>query len=82
MLHRFEDMTQKELNAKVALLRDGQVVQIEDDYFQAVRLPDDWQVRACEACDLGSVCRGDVAEVCTELDHPLYTKWYLKLAHD
>lgn len=74
-------MTKKELREKVALLKDGQVVQIEGDFFRAVRLLDDWQVRACEACDLDSVCRGDVAIVCTELDHPLYTKWYLKLAH-
>lgn len=74
-------MTQKEIREKVALLRDGQVVQIEGDFFKAVRLPDDWQVRACEACDLDSVCRGDVAIVCTELDHPLYTRYYLKLAH-
>lgn len=74
-------MKQKELNEKVALLRDGQVVQIEGDFFQAVRLPDDWQVRACEACDLDSICQGDVAIVCGELDKPLYTKWYLKLAH-
>ncbi|MBQ6127737.1 hypothetical protein IJI69_03540 [Candidatus Saccharibacteria bacterium] len=74
-------MTEKELREKVALLKDGQVVQIEGDFFKAVRLPDDWKVRACEACDLDSVCRGEVANVCTSLDHPLYTKWYLKLAH-
>ncbi len=74
-------MTKKELNEKVSLLRDGQIVQIEGDFFKAVKLPDYWQVRACEACDLDSVCRGDVAIVCTELDHPLYTRYYLKLAH-
>lgn len=74
-------MTQKELNAKVALLRDGHVVQIEGDFYKAVKLPEDRQVRACEACDLDSLCRGDVAIVCTELDHPLYTRYYLKLAH-
>lgn len=81
MSQRFEDMTKKELHAKVSLLREGHVVMIEGDFFKAVRLPDDWQVRACVACDLDSLCRGDVAIVCTELDHPLYTKWYLKLAH-
>lgn len=74
-------MTQKELHEKVSLLKDGQVVMIEGDFFRAVRLPDYWQVRACVACDLDSVCRGDVAKVCTELDHPLYTRYYLKLAH-
>ena len=74
-------MKQKELNEKVALLRDGQVVQIEGDFFQAVRLPDYWQVRACEACNLDSICQGDVAIVCSEIDKPFFTKYYLKLAH-
>ena len=74
-------MKEKELRKKVALLRDGQIVQIEGDFFRACKLPDYWQVRACEACDLDSICQGDVAIVCSELDKPLYTKWYLKLAH-
>lgn len=74
-------MTDKELREKVALLRDGQIVYIEGDFFRAVRLLDSWEVRACEACDLDSICRGDVARVCSELDKPLYTKYYLKLAH-
>ena len=74
-------MKQKELNEKVQLLKAGQVVEIAGDLFIARRLSDDWQVRACEACDLDSICRGDVAIVCGELDKPLYTKFYLKLAH-
>lgn len=74
-------MKQKELNEKVQLLKAGQVVEIAGDYFQAIRLAKDWEVRACEACDLDSICRGDVAEVCSELDRPYYTRWYLKLAH-
>ena len=74
-------MKQKELNEKVQLLKAGQVVEIAGDLFIARKLPDDWQVRACEACDLDSICRGDVAIVCGELDKPLYTKFYLKLAH-
>lgn len=74
-------MKEKELREKVALLKDGQVVEINNDWFQAVRLPDDWQVRACEACNLDSICQGDVAIVCSEIDKPLFTKYYLKLAH-
>lgn len=74
-------MTEKELREKVALLRDGQIVQIEGDFFRAFKLADSWQVRACEACELDSLCQGDVAIVCGELDKPLYTKYYLKLAH-
>lgn len=74
-------MKQKELYKKVQLLRAGQIVEIAGDWFIACRLSDDWQVRACEACDLDSICQGDVAEVCSELDKPFYTKYYLKLAH-
>lgn len=74
-------MKEKTIREKVALLRDGQVVQIEGNFFRACRLPDYWQDRACEVCDLDSICQGDVAIVCGELDKPLYTKWYLKLAH-
>ena len=74
-------MKEKDLREKVALLRDGQVVEIDGDWFQAVKLPDDWEVRACEACDLDSICKGNVARICMEIDHPFYTKYYLKLAH-
>ena len=74
-------MTQKELNEKVQLLKAGQIVEIAGDMFIARRLPDDWPVRACEACNLDSICQGDVAIVCSELDKPFYTKYYLRLAH-
>lgn len=74
-------MRQKELHEKVALLKDGQIVQIAGDYFRACRVADGWEGWACEACDLDCICKGDVKEVCEELDHPLYNRYYLKLAH-
>lgn len=74
-------MKQKELREKVALLRDGQVVQIGDDFFQARKVPKGYEGRACEFCFLDCLCRHDVAEVCNELDTPLGTQYYLKLAH-
>ena len=74
-------MKQKEIYEKVQLLKAGQIVEIDGDWFQAVKLPDDWQVRACEACDLDSICKGNIAVICEQLDWPDFTKWYLKLAH-
>lgn len=74
-------MNQKELNEKAQLLKAGQIVEIAGDWFRACRIPDDWDLRACEACDLDSICRGDVAKVCDELDRPFYSRYYLKLAH-
>lgn len=74
-------MTQKEIREKAALLKDGQIVEIASDWFQACRVAEGWEGRACDACDLDSICRGDVETVCEELDWPEFGRWYLKLAH-
>lgn len=74
-------MKERKLREKVALLRDGQVVQIQGDFFQAVRLPDYWDESPCYICELDSICRDDITDVCNELDGVQPYKWYLKLAH-
>lgn len=74
-------MTQKEIREKAALLKDGQIVEIAGDWFQACRIAEDWVCKGCEVCDLDSICRGDVELVCGELDYPFYNRYYLKLAH-
>lgn len=74
-------MKQKELNKKVQLLKAGQIVEIDADYFRAVKLPDDCEVRPCEECDLDSICHGDLFEVCCEMETLGSNKWLLKLAH-
>lgn len=74
-------MKQKELNEKVQLLKAGQVVEIAGDSFQAVKVPESSVWKACELCDLDCICRGEVEEVCYEMDWPFFDSWYLKLAH-
>lgn len=74
-------MKQKELNRKTQLLKAGQIVEIAGDWFRACRVAEGWEGRACEACDLDSICKGEVEEVCSELDFPFNNRWYLKLAH-
>lgn len=74
-------MNRKELEMKVQLLKAGQIVEIAGDNFQAVKVPESYEYRACELCELDCICRGLVAEVCKELDWPSYDRWYLKLAH-
>lgn len=74
-------MKQKELNKKAKLLKAGLAVEIAGDWFRACRVAEGWEGRACEACDLDSICRGEVEEVCSELDYPFNNRWYLKLAH-
>lgn len=74
-------MKQKELYKKVQLLKAGQVVEIAGDWFRACKVAKGWEGRACEACDLDCICRGDVELVCDELDKPFNNRYYLKLAH-
>lgn len=74
-------MRQRELNQKAALLKDGQVVRIGDDFFKAVRLPECWDESPCYICELDSICHDDITDVCNELDGQPPYKWYLKLAH-
>ena len=74
-------MKQKELNKKVQLLKAGQIVEIAGDFFRACKVAGGWEGRACEACELDSLCKGDVEIVCDELDKPFNNRWFLKLAH-
>lgn len=74
-------MKEKELREKVALLRDGQVVQIEGDFFRAIKLPEYFDDSPCTICELDSICRGDIRIICDELEGTMEFSWYLKLAH-
>lgn len=74
-------MTQKELNEKVALLKDGQIVEIAGDWFQAVKVDGEDFEMCCEVCQLDSICRGEVRYVCCEMETAASCWWYLKLAH-
>ena len=74
-------MTQKEMYKKVQLLKAGQIVEIEGDTFQAVRLEDDMPEGICSVCDLDSICRGDILNICCEMETMGSHRWYLKLAH-
>lgn len=74
-------MKQTEIAKKAKQLKAGEVVKIDGNWFRAVRLPSGCEVGACSCCDVDSLCKGDVAKVCTELDWPTWNKWYLKLAH-
>ena len=74
-------MKQKELIEKVQLLKAGQIVEIAGDFFQAVRIDELDVFSCCELCDLDCICRGDVYQVCCEMEaFPSY-HWILKLAH-
>ena len=73
-------MKRKELDEKVQLLKAGQVVEIDGNWFRAIRLSENSAWYPCEACDLDSLCCGEVAEVCSEMDCPYFNRWFLRLA--
>lgn len=74
-------MRQRELYEKVQLLKAGQVVQIAGDFFRAVKFSNADQTEICTQCDLDSICRGDVFDVCCEMETKASHGWMLKLAH-
>lgn len=74
-------MKQKELYEKVQLLKAGQIVEIAGDWFRAVKLDNALDVDCCYQCDLDSICRGDVFDVCCEMETDASHHWMLKLAH-
>ena len=74
-------MTEKEVREKIALLKDGQVVEIAGDFFQAVRVDDTDIESICEVCQLGGICRGGVFYICCSMEMDDSHWWYLKLAH-
>lgn len=74
-------MKHKELYKKAQLLKSGQVVEIAGDYFRAVKVDDVEKTSCCEECDLDSICRSDVFDVCCEMEAEVSHHWLLKLAH-
>lgn len=74
-------MTQKEIYEKAQLLKSGLIVEMAGDTFRACKVAEGWEGSACEACELDSICRGDVFDVCCEMETSASHNWYLKLAH-
>lgn len=74
-------MKKKELDEKVALLKDGQIVEIAGDWFRAIHFEGGYWGNPCMECDLDSICRDDVFDVCCEMETKVSHHWMLKLAH-
>lgn len=63
----------------IALLKDGQIVEIDGNMFMAQTLDDGDSDSPCWLCNVDCLCRGDVARVCEELDLYSKSEWYLEL---
>lgn len=74
-------MTDKERFQKAQLLKAGQIVEIAGDWFRAIKVEGWDKGPCCEQCDLDSICRNDVFDVCCEMETSVSHHWLLKLAH-
>ena len=68
------------IEKKCQLLKAGQIVEIDGDFFQAVHLGDLGLDSPCNQCTLDSICQGNVHDVCEHLDPLPWDRWILKLA--
>lgn len=74
-------MKKKTLYEKAELLKAGQIVEINGDYFQAERIDDPFADYPCSYCNLDSLCHDDVNTICAELEDNGKARWLLHLAH-
>lgn len=74
-------MKYEKLYETAQLLKAGQVVQLEGDFFRAYKFDGDPEDSPCLNCNLDSICRDDITDVCNELDAHGKDKWILMLAH-
>lgn len=72
----------KSIYEKANLLRDGQIVQIKDNWFRARRLNFHPESGTCNECRLDSICRDEIVEVCIELEKITLRDWILELANN
>lgn len=74
---------QKQLSIyeKAQLLKAGQVVEIQGDYFKARRIEADPLTCPCTVCELDSICRMEHCDICSELETRAEHNWILELAH-
>lgn len=74
-------MNKKTLYEKAQLLKAGQVVEINGDYFRAVKVDGGTFESCCMDCNLDSICRDEVFKVCCEMETLTVNHWQLRLAH-
>ena len=72
-------MTQKELAEKVALLKDGQLVEIDGLMIRAFRSNEIFAQNPCTLCNVDCLCHGDIAKICDELHFMSKSSWFLFL---
>ena len=71
-------MRDSEFNKKVSLLRNGQSVEINGNWYKAERLNDE-DVDPCHYCNVGCFFFSDESYICSALEIGTNERWLLKL---
>lgn len=72
---------QQSIYEKAQLLKAGQVVEIQGDYFKAKKFEAHVLINPCMVCELDSICQIEHATICAELESRKEYNWILELAH-
>lgn len=72
-------MNYKKKAEKIALLKDGLIVNIDGLAFSAKKINEYEDESPCYYCNVDCLCRGDVTEICKSLDFVGEDTWYLFL---
>ena len=67
------------LHAKAVRLAEGGIVEIAGHFVRAVNVP--YAENPCEHCEMDSVCRMEMNDLCAELDAYTRSKNLLKFAY-
>lgn len=72
-------MNKQNKEKKVNLLRSGQYATAEGLTLKAVRMLPYFKEDRCNCCEMDSLCRGDIAELCEALNENAKAPYYLML---
>ena len=71
-------MKHRILHEKAIRLLEGGAVEIDNHVVRAIFVPDGFD--ACMECDMDCLCKGDIANLCTEVCWIADSQYLLKLA--
>lgn len=71
-------MTKKGLHDKAIRLIEGGLVEVDGLVVRAVKVPSFFD--ACNECEMDCLCKGDIADLCCEIEWINESHYFLKLA--
>lgn len=74
-------MRRSEIKKKARQLRDGQIVELNADWFRAKPIDVEFAAERCNYCDLDCICLNDICDTCEWLNIIANRFYCLTLAH-